>query len=262
MPSPLKCGLHLAAVAVLSVVGLVATSLVPVASVSAAPAPTTTLAVQYLQSDLLGTVRLASSSTGVVVSTTRFDEFGARTADTGIADSSIGYAGNLTDPTGLIALHDAGDWLAGAADTFAAVVAAGKIGHAAAQRIITTGIQAILRATILKSANTTRIAADDLAGIVYQRTELLDGKPYIGEAKSGSRFITRQAEHARANPDADFEFEIIGRAEPGAELNRLEEYFIRQGGGPTNLSHPDGGLANWRHQMSDPRYSHDGGDPW
>lgn len=104
--------------------------------------------------------------------------------------------------------------------------------------------------------------ADDLAGIVYRRTDLMGGKPYIGQAKSESRFITRQAEHARANPDADFEFEIIGRAEPGVELDRLEEYFIRQGGGPTNISHPDGGLANWRHQMSDLRYGQAGGDPW
>jgi hypothetical protein len=32
--------------------------------------------------------------------------------------------------------------------------------------------------------------------------------------------------------------------------------------GPTNTSNPDGGLANARHQMSDPRYQAAGGDPF
>lgn len=31
---------------------------------------------------------------------------------------------------------------------------------------------------------------------------------------------------------------------PGTELDRMEEFFIRQGGGPTNLGNPNGGLAN------------------
>ena len=99
-------------------------------------------------------------------------------------------------------------------------------------------------------------------GVVYRRTDLLGGKPYIGQAKSEARYGARQSEHARANPDADFEFEIIGRANPGTELDRMEEFFIRQGGGPTNLGNPNGGLANLRHQMSDPRYWGAGGDLW
>jgi hypothetical protein len=53
---------------------------------------------------------------------------------------------------------------------------------------------------------------------------------------------------------------MIGRAEPGAQLDRLEEYFIRLEGGPTNLSNPEGLLANLRHQMSDARYWGAGGD--
>ena len=57
-------------------------------------------------------------------------------------------------------------------------------------------------------------------------------------------------------------FEIIGRAKPGSELDRMEEFFIRQEGGPTNLNNPNGGLANGRHQMSGPRYVGAGGDPW
>ena len=96
-------------------------------------------------------------------------------------------------------------------------------------------------------------------GIIYRRTDLLGGKPYIGQAKSESRYLTRQSEHARVHPDADFEFEIIGRSN---QLDRMEEFFIRGGGGPTNLGNPSGGLANLRHQMSDSRYRGAGGDLW
>jgi hypothetical protein len=100
------------------------------------------------------------------------------------------------------------------------------------------------------------------AGIVYRRTDQLGSKPYVGQAQSDTRYIERQGEHARANRNADFEFEILGRANPGAELDRLEEYYIRQGGGPTNLGNPSGALANRRHQMSEERYRRAGGDPW
>ncbi|GGF42677.1 hypothetical protein GCM10011519_15710 [Marmoricola endophyticus] len=99
-------------------------------------------------------------------------------------------------------------------------------------------------------------------GIVYRRTDLLGSKPYIGQAKSEARYLSRQAEHARAHPDADFEFEVVGRANPGRELDRMEEFFIRREGGPTNLGNPDGGLANLRHQMSETRYQDAGGDLW
>ena len=44
-------------------------------------------------------------------------------------------------------------------------------------------------------------------------------------------------------------------------MDRLEEYFIRSMGGPTNKSNPAGELANKRHQMSDTRYMDAGGDP-
>jgi hypothetical protein len=42
----------------------------------------------------------------------------------------------------------------------------------------------------------------------------------------------------------------------------MEEFFIRRGGGPTNLGNPNGSLANLRHQMSDPRYWGAGGALW
>ena len=63
-------------------------------------------------------------------------------------------------------------------------------------------------------------------------------------------------------PCADFEFDIIGRAERGLELERLEEYWIGELGGPTNKGNPDGLLSNKRHQMSDGRYENAGGAPW
>lgn len=64
----------------------------------------------------------------------------------------------------------------------------------------------------------------------------------------------------QSNRLADFTFEELGRAKPSADLNRLEEYFIRQEGGPTNLSNAEGLLANARHQMSAERYAAAGGD--
>src|SRR6266567_5691689 len=81
-------------------------------------------------------------------------------------------------------------------------------------------------------------------GIVDERVDANGGTPYVGQAKSESRFLERQAEHARANPDSDFSYEVRGRAEPGEQLDRMEEHYIREGGGPTNKSNPDGGLAN------------------
>jgi hypothetical protein len=107
-----------------------------------------------------------------------------------------------------------------------------------------------------------RVAADDgPSGVVYRRTDANGGKPYFGQAKSLVRYVARQSEHARANPLADFDFEIVGRAEPGIDPDRLEEYYIREGGGPTNLRNPEGSLANMRHQMSDSRYLRAGEDP-
>lgn len=106
---------------------------------------------------------------------------------------------------------------------------------------------------------------DDVAptpsGVVYHRTDELGGKPYVGQAKDWDRYEARQLEHTRDNPDALFSFDVLGRAEPGVPLDRLEERWIRELGGPTNKSNPDGLLANKRHQMSDQRYEAAGGDP-
>jgi len=100
-------------------------------------------------------------------------------------------------------------------------------------------------------------------GIIYRRTDITDGlKPYIGQTKSEDHFLLRQAAHAREHPDAAFRFERIDRGHPGVDLDRREEFHIRNEGGPTNKGNPDGGLSNKRHQMSDKRYDAAGGSPY
>ena len=54
---------------------------------------------QYLHGDLVGSVRLITSSAGAAVGTTEYDPYGNRSQHTGSSDSSIGYTGAWTDPT-------------------------------------------------------------------------------------------------------------------------------------------------------------------
>ncbi|GAA4462077.1 hypothetical protein GCM10023093_07950 [Nemorincola caseinilytica] len=82
-------------------------------------------------------------------------------------------------------------------------------------------------------------------GIIYGRKDRNNQiKPYVGQAKNENRYLQRQKEHARNNPDADFEFEILDRATPGKALNLAEQKHIDAGGGPTNKSNPNGQLSN------------------
>ncbi len=116
-------------------------------------------------------------------------------------------------------------------------------------------------AKLAKLGRTTKAAKETDEGIVYLRADKLGGKPYVGQSKSAARYEARQVEHARENPFADFEFSIVGRAKPGTELDRLEEYFIRRLGGPTTRRNPAGALANRRHQRSKRHYLEAGGAP-
>ncbi|WP_455130252.1 DUF6531 domain-containing protein [Propionibacterium acidifaciens] len=105
---------------------------------------------------------------------------------------------------------------------------------------------------------------DPPEGIIYQRDDL-NGylKPYVGQAKSAARYLARQNEHASNHPNSSFDFSPIEEGiEPGTELDRYEEYWIRRLGGPTNKSNPNGGLSNKRHQMSEERYQDAGGNPY
>ncbi|MFH6959388.1 DUF6443 domain-containing protein [Flavobacterium aquidurense] len=86
-------------------------------------------------------------------------------------------------------------------------------------------------------------------GIIYLRTDRTLGlKPYAGQAKSEARYLARQAEHARAHPDADFEFKIIDRGSTSGKfptsLDRKEQQALDRLGGPTNKSNPNGGASN------------------
>jgi hypothetical protein len=57
-----------------------------------------------------------------------------------------------------------------------------------------------------------------------------------------------QAEHARAHPEADFEFKIIDRGSTSGKfptsLDRKEQQALDRLGGPTNKSNPNGGASN------------------
>ncbi|MFE9437474.1 polymorphic toxin-type HINT domain-containing protein [Streptomyces sp. NPDC006602] len=95
------------------------------------------------------------------------------------------------------------------------------------------------------------------AGVVYLRTDLISGEEYVGQAKSWSRYLKRQGEHARDYPGKSFTFEVLGRANPGQDLDVLEESWMRAGGGKKSV--PGSGLENTRVQMNDARYKAAGG---
>lgn len=52
--------------------------------------------------------------------------------------------------------------------------------------------------------------------------------PYGGQAINDARYLARQAEHARAFPDSQFQFIIVDRANPGRELDIAEHNFIQE----------------------------------
>ena len=52
---------------------------------------------------------------------------------------------------------------------------------------------------------------------------------------------------------------FLSRAHPGTALDVAEESWIRQLGGPTNKSNPNGLLSNKRYQMNDVRYRAENG---
>jgi RHS repeat-associated protein len=87
-------------------------------------------------------------------------------------------------------------------------------------------------------------------GIVYMRKNPSTGDSYIGQTKSPARFVARQAEHNR-ELGIQHDYTILGRAQPGTELDVLEESMIRAYGG---LRREGGLLLNKKHVMSESRY--------
>ena len=61
--------------------------------------------VTYLQQDRAGSTRLITSSSGAVVGTKSYDAYGNVVATTGTSTSPFGYAGEYTDPSGLVYLR-------------------------------------------------------------------------------------------------------------------------------------------------------------
>jgi RHS repeat-associated protein len=59
----------------------------------------------YYQHDQLGSTRLLTDSTGGVVATYSYDPYGQLTTHTGTADTSLRFAGQYQDPTGLYYLQ-------------------------------------------------------------------------------------------------------------------------------------------------------------
>ena len=89
--------------------------------------------------------------------------------------------------------------------------------------------------------------------------------PYGGQAKSEARFIQRQSEHARAYPDADFDFTIVKRANPGVQLDIAEHNFIQELTGGvaarksplvSNLKDPIGPARRSELGLPEPQRSH------
>lgn len=87
-------------------------------------------------------------------------------------------------------------------------------------------------------------------GVIYMRVDRAGGKAYVGRANNLDRYLARQRSHARANPNADFEFKVVARGRPGPELRRLEDRTIRRSGTPTTRRNPNGTLANRRYEIA------------
>lgn len=86
-------------------------------------------------------------------------------------------------------------------------------------------------------------------GIIYLREDLTGNlKPYVGQAKNEARYLARQAEHARANPDSHFKFKVIDKGSANGNfptsLDMKEQKALNKLGGPTNKSNPSGAASN------------------
>jgi hypothetical protein len=95
------------------------------------------------------------------------------------------------------------------------------------------------------------------AGLVYRRIDsaIPSAKCYIGRCDSVQLFKRRMRDHARAKPTADYEYEVLDRADPGGTLRKAEQRQITAHGGPTNKSNPNGGTENKRNEIKQSKSS-------
>jgi RHS repeat-associated protein len=101
----------------------------------------------------------------------------------------------------------------------------------------------------IRAATRGETKAGSATGIVYRRTSLDGGKPYIGRSNSEKLYQRRMRDHDRKLGERH-EYEIIDRAPPGRQLREAEQRQIDAHGGPTNQRNPDGGTLNKRNEIT------------
>ncbi|MCG8487366.1 MAG: hypothetical protein MI756_07850 [Chromatiales bacterium] len=103
--------------------------------------------------------------------------------------------------------------------------------------------------------------SSNASGIVYKRTNPKTGEIYYGQAKSSDRFNARQGEHDRALGEKH-NYEIVGRAKPGIDLDIAEHNAIQRATGGVrakdsplvaNKKDPVGRARRKKHNLPEPR---------
>jgi RHS repeat-associated protein len=170
---------------------------------------------------------------------------------------------NATDPDGMQTSRDPRAWVAKQVGDFFLGDIRAAINDPSARNIaiaiVTTAppgrvvggvvkVGRLLHRLVRPAERLQRIAREP-AGIVYRRTDRNTNRCYIGRCDNQRNFERRQRAHHRANPDADYEFEVLERAEPGRPLREAEQRQIEMHGGPTNRSNPNGGTENRRNEI-------------
>ena len=153
----------------------------------------------------------------------------------GVAELALGYD--------VIAGEDVNRAVA-AAGVAASFIPGGKAAAKVGSKAFSRGLKSADEAT---EVATNVIRNGD--GIIYKRTTLRNGDEYIGQSRNTDTFTRRQLNHNR-NVGAN-NFDRLGSAESGLDLNILEETLIRTSGG---LRKEGGTLVNKRHQMSVENY--------
>jgi RHS repeat-associated protein len=88
-------------------------------------------------------------------------------------------------------------------------------------------------------------------GVVYKRVST-QGEEYFGQAMDNANFARRRYSHdSTSGLNGPHNFEVAGRAQPGLDLDILEETFIRNGGGTVREG---SSLLNKNHVMNSERY--------
>lgn len=86
-------------------------------------------------------------------------------------------------------------------------------------------------------------------GYVYRRWRPGSNKPYIGKADGDRQLQDRMSKHRR-KCGADTRFDVLYEGpEVGRDLERIEQNYLDQHGGPTNKSNPGGGTENRRNNF-------------